>query len=168
MSNLMMNCRSLLKSGVGLAAAGALGNTAYAQAETKLRMYWWGSKERADRTDAVNKLYSTPTRTSRSRARPWAGTTTGQAGDPGLRPQRPDVIQMDYRYIFEYARRDALLHLDPYMRQGPEPLRFRHRKPSKRQGGRQDLRRQPGHELHGHDGQRQRDRELGLKAPRWR
>lgn len=112
-----MNRRSVLKAGAGLAGLAALGlpASAFAQ-ERRLRMYWWGSKERADRTLLANKLYQQ--------------TFTGVAIDgetlawgdywPRLATQTagrnaPDVIQMDYRYIFEYARRGALLPLDQFL-----------------------------------------------------
>ena len=116
MSNLMMNRRSLLKSGVGLAAAGALGSNAYAQAETKLRMYWWGSKERADRTFAANKLYTDANKnvTIEGETLGWTDYWTKLATQVSGR-NAPDLIQMDYRYLFEYARRNALLNFDPYM-----------------------------------------------------
>ena len=39
----------------------------------------------------------------------WPRLATQTAGR-----NAPDVIQMDYRYIFEYARRGALLPLDEY------------------------------------------------------
>lgn len=115
-----MNRRSVLKAGAGLAGLAALGlpTSAFAQ-ERRLRMYWWGSKERADRTLQVNKLYQ--------------NTYTGVAIDgetlawgdywPRLATQTagrnaPDVIQMDYRYIAEYARRGALMPLDPHVGKG--------------------------------------------------
>src|SRR5690348_2075085 len=44
-----------LLCGAGLAALGR--TPAQAQTELRLRMFWWGSKERAERTDKVNQLY---------------------------------------------------------------------------------------------------------------
>ena len=43
--------RSMLKAGAAVAAFGALGAPGFAQSETRLRMFWWGSQERADRTE---------------------------------------------------------------------------------------------------------------------
>ena len=40
----------------------------------------------------------------------WPRLATQSAGRNAA-----DVIQMDYRYIFEYARRGALLPLDPFV-----------------------------------------------------
>jgi len=67
-------------------------------------MYWWGGKERADRTFKVNALYAArnPGVTIDGETLGWV--TIGASCDPGRRPQRPDILQMDYRYIFEYAR----------------------------------------------------------------
>ncbi|MCP8940318.1 extracellular solute-binding protein [Alsobacter sp. SYSU M60028] len=109
--------RSLLKAGAGLAALGAMGApSAFAQAETKLRMYWWGSKERADRTFAANKLYTDKNKnvSIEGETLGWNDYWTKLATQVSGR-NAPDLIQMDYRYIFEYARRGALLNFDPYM-----------------------------------------------------
>jgi multiple sugar transport system substrate-binding protein len=79
-------------------------------------MFWWGSKERAERTDKVNRLYETKnpgvtiTGESLGWGDYWPRLATQTAGRNSA-----DVIQMDYRYIFEYARRGALLSLDPYV-----------------------------------------------------
>ena len=95
-------------------AFGALGAPSFAQSETRLRMFWWGSRERAERTDKTNRLLPGQEpgghhrrgepRLERLLAAPLATQSAGR--------NAPDVIQMDYRYIFEYARRGALLPLD--------------------------------------------------------
>ena len=85
----------------------------------RLRMFWWGSKERAERTDKVNKLYQqnnaglTITGESLGWNDYWPRLATQTAGRNAA-----DVLQMDYRYIFEYARRGALLPLDEYLSKG--------------------------------------------------
>src|SRR4051794_7855703 len=79
-------------------------------------MFWWGTKERADRTEAANKLYS-----ERNPGVAIDGESVGWNDYwPRLATQSAgrnaaDIIQMDYRYIFEYARRGALLPLDSYL-----------------------------------------------------
>ena len=100
----------------------ALGARATAE-EMRLRMFWWGGKDRADRTYKVNELYS-----AKHAGVTISGETLGW-GDywPRMATQAaghniPDVIQMDYRYIYEYARRGALLPLDKFM---PDPLGIR-------------------------------------------
>jgi multiple sugar transport system substrate-binding protein len=111
--------RSVLKAGVAVAAFGALGGPGYAQSETRLRMFWWGSRERAERTDKTNRLYQdknpgvTITGETLGWADYWPRLATQTAGR-----NAPDVIQMDYRYIYEYARRGALLPLDPFVGKG--------------------------------------------------
>jgi multiple sugar transport system substrate-binding protein len=94
-----------------LAAATAAGiSPAFAQ--SALRLIFWGGQARADRTYAVTDLYEA-------------------AGNPGLEAEflswndywpklatqtaggtAPDIIQMDYRYIVEYATRNAIAPLD--------------------------------------------------------
>lgn len=103
-----------------LAGSGALmlasAGRASAQAEKRLRMFWWGSKERADRTFKANELYA-----AKNAGVKIDGETIGWSDYwPRMATQAAgrnlaDVIQMDYRYIFEYARRGALLPLNDYV-----------------------------------------------------
>jgi multiple sugar transport system substrate-binding protein len=109
--------RSLIGAGLGGAALGMLdGYPGLAQSDIRLRMFWWGSRERAERTDKVNKLYQqnnaglTITGESLGWNDYWPRLATQTAGRNAA-----DVLQMDYRYIFEYARRGALLPLDDYL-----------------------------------------------------
>ena len=111
--------RSALVAGLG-GALGTLGGLpGWAQSEVRLRMFWWGSKERAERTDKVNKLYQqnnsglTITGESLGWSDYWPRLATQTAGRNAA-----DVLQMDYRYIYEYARRGALLPLDEYLSKG--------------------------------------------------
>jgi multiple sugar transport system substrate-binding protein len=109
----------MLKAGAAAAALGALGSPAFAQADTRLRMFWWGSRERAERTEKTNRLYQeknpgvTITGETLGWTDYWPRLATQTAGR-----NAPDVIQMDYRYIYEYARRGALLPLDPFVGKG--------------------------------------------------
>ena len=105
----------LLGSSV-LATAAALGISPAAAADVHLRLYWWGGQARADRTNAVSDLYA--------KANPgftydkdfnafndyWPKLGTQVAGG-----NAPDMFQMDYRYIVEYAKRGAILALDDYV-----------------------------------------------------
>jgi multiple sugar transport system substrate-binding protein len=107
--------RSLLIAGVaGLTAAGA--PAGWAQPDLRLRMFWWGSKERADRTEKVNQLFQTrhPGFTIAGETLGWADYWPRVATQVAGR-NVADVLQMDYRYIFEYARRGALLPLDEFV-----------------------------------------------------
>lgn len=117
----MFKRRHLLQAGLGVATLstllGPVGSApSWPQAQTRLRLLWWGSKERSDRTVRVNELYA--------KAHPGAtvdGESLGWSDYwPKLATQvvgrnAPDVIQMDYRYLFEYARRGTLAAFDPFM-----------------------------------------------------
>ena len=111
------NRRQFLMGSTALAAVGAFGVTSPAMAaDVHLRLYWWGGQARADRTNAVSDLYA--------KANPgftydkdfnafndyWPKLGTQVAGG-----NAPDVFQMDYRYIVEYAKRGAVQPLDEYI-----------------------------------------------------
>ena len=114
MMNYPTNCRTLLAATVALVSLG--GRIRAAAEEKRLRIYWWGSKDRAERTFKVNDLYTaahpgvTLSGETLGWGDYWARLATQAAGR-----NAPDIIQMDYRYIFEYARRGALLPLDEYV-----------------------------------------------------
>ncbi|MFI4997516.1 MAG: ABC transporter substrate-binding protein, partial [Hyphomicrobiales bacterium] len=117
MTGIRISRRSLVAAGLGGAGLVAMGHRpSSAQADLRLRMFWWGSKERAERTDKVNQLYQqknpgvTVTGESLGWNDYWPRLATQTAGRNSA-----DVIQMDYRYIFEYARRGALLPLDAHV-----------------------------------------------------
>ena len=80
---------------------------------------WWGNTNRNERTAKVIELFTA--------ANPGVGLEGESAGwdDYWTRlatqtagGNAPDVMQMDYRYIFEYARRGVLLPLDDAMAAG--------------------------------------------------
>jgi multiple sugar transport system substrate-binding protein len=117
MTSFQVSRRSIIGAGVGGAGLAALGHwPSYAQSDLRLRMFWWGSKERAERTEKVNQLYQqknpglTITGESLGWNDYWPRLATQTAGRNSA-----DVIQMDYRYIFEYARRGALLPFDEFV-----------------------------------------------------
>jgi multiple sugar transport system substrate-binding protein len=106
--------RQFLLGSTALAAAGMVGPAL--AADVHLRLYWWGGQARADRTNAVSDLYA--------KANPgftydkefnafndyWPKLGTQVAGG-----NAPDVFQMDYRYIVEYAKRGAVQALDDFV-----------------------------------------------------
>jgi multiple sugar transport system substrate-binding protein len=110
--------RQFLMGSTALLAAGAMSSTARAQAEA-LRLYWWGGQTRADRTLAVADLWAKakgaaiPTGEFGSFADHWPKLATMVAGG-----NAPDVYQMDYRFIVEYATRGALEPLDGFAASG--------------------------------------------------
>jgi len=106
--------RQFLMGSTALLAAGAL-TPALAQ-ETRLRLLFWGSQARADRTYGVTDLY---TKANAGTAIDgeflawndyWPKLATQTAGG-----NAPDIIQMDYRYIVEYAKRGAIAPLDDFV-----------------------------------------------------
>jgi multiple sugar transport system substrate-binding protein len=104
----------------GLVASGAslamLASTGLSRAETRLRLIWWGNPDRDKRTLAAVDLYKqqNPGVTVDPETYAWNDywpKLATQAAGKNL----PDVIQMDYRYIFEYARRGQLADLTPFV-----------------------------------------------------
>lgn len=101
-----------------LAAAGATGvlglapSLSIAQTAARLRCFWWGNPDRDRRTKAALELYGQKNgmqiaAESLGWGDYWTKLATQVAGG-----NAPDLIQMDYRYLFEYARRNTLLPLD--------------------------------------------------------
>ena len=109
--------RYVLAAAVAAALAGT-GN-AQAQAAIRLRLYWWGATERAERTNKASAIYmqAHPNVTIVGETVGWGDYWTRLATQAAGR-NLPDLIQMDYGYIYEYARRKALLALDPYVGKG--------------------------------------------------
>lgn len=116
MSGFALSRRSLIGAGIGGATLAGLGGLPAAASNLRLRMFWWGAKERAERTEKVNQLYlsSHPDMTIAGETLGWTDYWARLATQTAGR-NAPDVLQMDYRYIFEYARRGALLPLDAYV-----------------------------------------------------
>jgi pectin-derived oligosaccharide transport system substrate-binding protein len=104
----------LIASGASLAVLASTSRRAFA--DTRLRYIWWGNPDRDKRTKAMVALYETknPGVTISAETYGWNDYWTKlatQAAGGNL----PDVIQMDYRYIFEWARRGQLADLTPFL-----------------------------------------------------
>lgn len=111
--------RTILAGGASLLAMGSLGiSRAFAQ-ETRLRMMWWGTERRAELQRQATDVY----------LKRNAGLTIdgeyAAFGDywPRLSTQvsggnAPDIINMDFRYLADYAKRNVLLPLDEYVGNG--------------------------------------------------
>jgi multiple sugar transport system substrate-binding protein len=111
--------RHFLASSAAALAVPAFAGGANAQSATRLRAFWWGNPDRDKRTKAALEAYKTKYGTdiaaeSLGWGDYWTKLSTQTAGG-----NAPDLIQMDYRYLFEYARRETLLALDPQI---PKPL----------------------------------------------
>ncbi|WP_421723763.1 ABC transporter substrate-binding protein [Bauldia sp.] len=104
----------LVASGASLAVLAS--SAGLARAEERVRLIWWGNPERDKRTYAVVDLYQQMNADTSvdpetySWGDYWTKLATQAAGQ-----NLPDVIQMDYRYIFEYARRGQLEPLDGFI-----------------------------------------------------
>jgi multiple sugar transport system substrate-binding protein len=100
---------------MGSTALLAAGTVSPALAQESLRLIFWGSQARADRTYGATDLYT-------SKGGPaiegeylawndyWPKLATQTAGG-----NAPDIIQMDYRFIVEYAKRNAIAPLDEFV-----------------------------------------------------
>lgn len=114
--------RQVLKAGgaalAGLYAAGLLGGCAGSGAGgTQMRMTWWGSTVRHERTKKALKIYEKKNSGVKITPEPigdfdeyWNKLATQASGG-----NAPDVIQTDYRYLTEYAGRGVLMELDEYI-----------------------------------------------------
>ena len=100
----------------GMTAASTFASVgAFAQAGTTVRLIWWGNPDRDRRTNEVIDLYAKETGTevvpeTYAWNDYWQKLATQAAGK-----NLPDLIQMDYRFIFEYARRQQLAALDEFV-----------------------------------------------------
>src|SRR5690606_24704247 len=110
-----MDRRQFLMAGSALALGSAAGALPSWAQDAAMRLYFWGGQARADRTYVVTDQYTA------ARGVDIAGEFVGW-GDywPKLATQTaggnaPDIIQMDYRYIVEYAQRNAIAPLDEFV-----------------------------------------------------
>lgn len=106
--------RTFMMGSSALAALMAAGMSP-AMAQSALRLIFWGGQARADRTNAVTDLFAAagnPGVESEFLAWGdyWPKLATQTAGGTA-----PDIIQMDYRFIVEYASRNAIAPLDEFV-----------------------------------------------------
>lgn len=98
-----------------------LGMVSFARAEeqTTIRVLWWGTQTRHDLTGAAIEKFmeKNPDIKVEAEFTDWSGywskLATQAAG--GL---VPDVVQMDYAYITQYAKNKVLADLTPYIESG--------------------------------------------------
>jgi multiple sugar transport system substrate-binding protein len=120
----------------GAAAASAFASVgAFAAAGQSVRLIWWGNPDRDRRTNEVIDLYMKETGTevvpeTYAWGDYWQKLATQAAGK-----NLPDLIQMDYRFIFEYARRQQLAALDDFV---GKPLALDGFDPNQLAGGKVD------------------------------
>lgn len=86
-------------------------------ADVKLSVFWWGSQLRNERTQQILDMYAEEnpgiTFDGQFSADYWTRLATLAAGHT-----MPDVVQMDYTYISQYAGKDQLVDLTPYIEEG--------------------------------------------------
>jgi multiple sugar transport system substrate-binding protein len=90
----------------------------------ELRIAWWGSQDRHDRTLKVIDMYQQQNPNVKISAEfiAWDGywdKLATQAAGKNL----PDIIQQDYKYVTEYVGRGLLVDLDPYVKSNTIDLR---------------------------------------------
>jgi multiple sugar transport system substrate-binding protein len=108
-----------------LAGVDRLGSPAAAAETARLRVAWWGGTDRARRTQAAidafkqgrSGLEIVPESVGWDAY--WTKLATQVAGG-----NPPDIIQMDHRYLPEYARRGALRPLDDLVPSVIDPSDF--------------------------------------------
>lgn len=86
--------------------------------EGALSMAWWGNQIRNERTQQVLNLYQEQTGTTVNGQffnfnDYWSKLQTLAAGN-----SLPELLQMDYAYINQYAEKGLLLDLNPYIENG--------------------------------------------------
>jgi ABC-type glycerol-3-phosphate transport system substrate-binding protein len=112
---------------VGLCLAGAAHTPAVAQssgAPVDLRVAWWGSQDRHNRTIKAIELFQKKypnikvTYEFAGWSDYWTKMTTQAAGR-----NLPDVMQQDYAYITEWTSRGLIAPLDDYVKSGTIDVR---------------------------------------------
>lgn len=87
--------------------------------DVKMTMCWWGNQVRNERTQASLDLYAeqNPGVIIEGQFSEWSDywnkLATASAGQ-----SIPDIVQMDYMYIDQYAKSDLLVDLTPYIESG--------------------------------------------------
>lgn len=114
MMNSIGRRRFMQIAGFTALAASLDGPIARAAAE-RLRLIFWGGQVRADKTGQVSALFGEETSINvqnefLSWNDYWTKLATQIAGG-----NAPDIFQMDYRYIVEYANRNAIAPLDEFV-----------------------------------------------------
>ncbi len=98
-----------------LAAASLLAGTGAGRAaeDVRLRLTWWGNPDRDRRTFAAIDAYQAANPNVRidGQALGW-GDYWPKLATQTVGGNAPDIIQMDYRYLYEYARRGVIRPLD--------------------------------------------------------
>ncbi|MGG5752172.1 ABC transporter substrate-binding protein [Zafaria sp. Z1313] len=100
-------------SALALTACGGGGGTPSADGEVTLRFSWWGSESRAATTQKIIEAFEAenPGIKVKGEFGDWGGYWDKLATQVASN-DAPDIIQMDDKYLREYADRGALLDLE--------------------------------------------------------
>jgi multiple sugar transport system substrate-binding protein len=110
------NRRQFLLGSAAVVGAAATGLRPAFADTVNMRQIFWGSQARADRTYKANDLFSQKNPDDKIASEfyawndYWPKLATETAGG-----NAPDIIQMDYRYIVEYADRQAIAPMDEFV-----------------------------------------------------
>ncbi|MBP2561514.1 multiple sugar transport system substrate-binding protein [Neorhizobium galegae] len=107
--------RALLGTMGAAAAASALPAMPAFAADRSIRHYWWGNPERDKRTFAVIDTFQKKNASIKVSGETigWGDYWTKMATQTAGR-NMADLVQMDYRFLFEYVNRGALKPLDEF------------------------------------------------------
>jgi multiple sugar transport system substrate-binding protein len=88
-----------------------------APSKVTLRLGWWGNPTRDARTIKAVQMYMTknPNVMIETETTGWGGYWD-KLGAQAAANNLPDIIQQDYAYISQYARKNLLLDLTPYVK----------------------------------------------------
>jgi len=112
---LRIDRRHFLMGGTALIAGASAGIRPVLSQEQRLRLTFWGGQDRADRTYAVADMFAAESGTQiDGEFLAWNDYWT-KLGTQVAGGNAPNIIQMDYRFIVEYATRNAILPLDDYV-----------------------------------------------------
>ena len=105
-------------AGTTAAAAGETTAAAAPAGDVAMTMFWWGNQIRNERTQAALDLYSETNGVKLDGqfaewSDYWNKLATSAAGHA-----MPDVVQMDYMYLDQYAKSGLLVDLKPYIENG--------------------------------------------------
>ncbi|MCM8900211.1 extracellular solute-binding protein [Caldicoprobacter algeriensis] len=87
--------------------------------KAELRIFWWGSQDRHDRTIKVIEMFEekNPDVSIQYEFSGWDGYWEKVAALAAAN-NLPDVFQQDYQYLAQYAKKGLLEALDPYVERG--------------------------------------------------
>ncbi len=116
--SLALMLTSLVSCGGGATDTGSDDASSSGQ-EIALRVAWWGNQVRNDRTHAVIEMYANENSDitfseEMNEFSAYNDRLAVQAAGNSL----PDILQMDYAYIDQYAKSNQLLDLSPYIDSG--------------------------------------------------